>query len=361
MAAGPERGESDAPPATPEPTPQSAASKRLQTAWQGRGWLAQVLRPVSWAYRAAWHLRRLLYRTGLKRSVRVPAVVVVVGNVVVGGGGKTPVVAALARHLTRDRHMKVGIVSRGYGRSAPGAEASGGTIEVHPDSAAATVGDEPLLLKRATGVPVFVGRDRAMAARDLLAAYPDTRIILCDDGLQHLALSRDIEICVLDEQGVGNGLLLPAGPLREPWPRKTDLLLHTGRRPAFAEGFRSRRELADYLLDSDGKRHPWEAVRGPELCAVAGIAHPEQFFQMLRERGVITSREVALPDHYNFSSYMPFMDKRYSIICTEKDAVKLWQHEPAALAAPLLFTAEPAFFQAFDRLVEARLSSSAKH
>src|SRR5690606_24360938 len=136
----------------------------------------------------------------------------------------TPVTLALVRHL-RDRGWHPGVVSRGYGRRTRDVR------EVLPASSPAEVGDEPLLIARAAGVPVFVGRQRAQAGRALLAAHPRTDILVCDDGLQHLALARDLEVCVFNDEGAGNGWLLPAGPLREPWPRRVDWVLHAGPAP----------------------------------------------------------------------------------------------------------------------------------
>ncbi len=205
----------------------------LQRAWLHRGLLACLLWPFSLLYRAIAALRRLAYRRGWKTAHSVGVPVIVVGNVVAGGAGKTPVVMAVVRHL-QARGLAVGVVSRGYGRRTQDGR------EVRAESDPRDVGDEPLLVQRTTGAPVVVDRDRVAAARRLLAAHPEVRVIVSDDGLQHLALGRDVEICVFDDRGVGNGWLLPAGPLREPWPRACDLVLHTGDRPAFA-GFAARR------------------------------------------------------------------------------------------------------------------------
>lgn len=332
-------------------------ARMLQGAWTRRGPLAQLLRPFSWMYRALWAMRKMAYRSGLFRSLRLPAVVVVVGNVVAGGGGKTPVVIALARHLARRPDVRVGIISRGYGRKVnPGRSAA--VIEVQPHSDASEVGDEPLLLSRSTGLPVFVGRNRLSAGQALLAAHPGVNLIICDDGLQHLALQRDIEICAFDDRGIGNGLLLPAGPLREPWPRPTNLLLHTGNLPAFYSGFRAERSLADHLVASDGTLRSWASLDKADVHAVAGIARPEAFFQMLRERGLHLTRNTALPDHYDFHSWLRPSSNRETVICTEKDAVKLWTKDPQALAVPLLLRPEAAFFAAFDEQLTAQLSSN---
>jgi len=181
----------------------------LQRAWLRRGALACVLWPLSLLFGVVTAARRWAYRSGLLKTNRLPVPVVVVGNVIAGGSGKTPVVMALLEHL-RARGIAAGVVSRGYGRESRECR------EVRFDSAPGEVGDEPLLVVRRCAVPFFVAASRAQAARALLAAYPRTQVIVSDDGLQHYALDREIEICVFDERGTGNGWLLPAGPLREP-------------------------------------------------------------------------------------------------------------------------------------------------
>jgi tetraacyldisaccharide 4'-kinase len=321
----------------------------LQRAWLQRGTLARLLWPFSLLYGALVAIRRALYRLGILQTARVGAPVIVVGNVIAGGSGKTPVVMAIVRHL-RARGWKVGVVSRGYGRATDDCRA------VQDDSDPREVGDEPALIRRSTAVPVFVARRRAEAARALLALHPDTQLIVSDDGLQHLALARDIEICVFDDRGTGNGWLLPAGPLREHWPRPCDLVIHTGTRPAFA-GFTARRALADHALRLDGTPVPLASLAGRALVAVAAIAKPEAFFQMLRERALVPQQGIALPDHHDFSDWEPPPGNGYTLICTEKDAVKLWRRAPDALALPLVFEPEPAFFSALD----AKLSSLDGH
>jgi tetraacyldisaccharide 4'-kinase len=336
----------------------------LQQAWLRRGALARLLWPVAQLHGLLAVLRRLAYRRGWLGSEGVSVPVVVVGNVVAGGAGKTPAVMALVRHL-QNVGLRPGVVSRGYGR------AGNDCMEVLPDTPVAASGDEPALIRRATGAPVFVAPRRIDAARALLAAHPLTQVIVCDDGLQHYALRRDIEIAVFDERGAGNGWLLPAGPLREPWParlnrgvrtnahgeRGIDLVLHTGAQPAF-EGFTSTRQLADHALRADGSRVALDSLQGQALLALAGIAKPEAFFAMLRARGLHLAETQALPDHYNFDSYMPPQNKGYTVICTEKDAVKLYPLLAGVLAVPLVFSPEPAFFAALDALLLPLLSPS---
>lgn len=322
---------------------------RLLRTWRTRGPLAWLLWPLSLLYGLLHALRKLLYRTGWFTTGSVPVPVIVVGNVVAGGSGKTPVVIALAQHW-KARGISVGIVSRGYGRSTNDCR------EVRPDSPPTEVGDEPALVRRSCQVPVFVARKRLDAAQALLAAYPHTQLILSDDGLQHYALRRDLEICIFDDRGVGNGFLLPAGPLREAWPRAVDLVLHTGQHPAFA-GFRARRRLADYALQADGTRRPLSSLQATPLHAVAAIAQPEHFFSMLRATGLQLAQTQALPDHYNFDSWQRTDHLRETVICTEKDAVKLWRHQPDAWAVPLVLELDAGFLAALDQRVNPWLSS----
>jgi tetraacyldisaccharide 4'-kinase len=325
-----------------------ALALALQRAWLRRGPLACLLWPLSLAFSALAALRRAAYGIGLlaRGSVGVP--VIVVGNVVAGGSGKTPVVMALVEHL-RSRGLAAGVVSRGHGRSTTGCR------EVRADSRAAEVGDEPLLIAGTTRVPVFVAARRLEAARALLAAYPATQVIVSDDGLQHYGLARDVEICVFDERGIGNGWLLPAGPLRESWPRRVDLVLRSGA-PAGVDGFEARRRLAGHALRGDGTRIDLAALRDRPLAAIAAIARPERFFAMLREQGLQLARTVELADHDGFDAVPPGLDG-LELVCTEKDAAKLWALRPDAWAVPLQVEVDPAFWSAFDRLLDAKLSS----
>jgi tetraacyldisaccharide 4'-kinase len=239
------------------------------------------------------------------------------------------------------------VISRGYGRSGAGC------IEVSQASRPREVGDEPLLIRRRTGVPVFVAVRRVQAARALLAAHPEVDVLVSDDGLQHLALARDIEICVFDARGIGNGWLLPAGPLREPWPRPVDLMLCHGEPPGIT-GFAMRRRLAPFAQRADGSRIALEHLRGQPLHAVAAIAQPQVFFDMLRAGGLSLASTTALPDHHDLQGWSA---PAGALLCTEKDAVKLWSTRPDAWAVPLELEIEPRFWQALNRLLDTRLSS----
>lgn len=333
-------------------------SRLLVRSWKRRGMVPLLLLPVSLGYFALLALRRLLYHCGIFSSRKVDCVTLVVGNAIVGGAGKTPTTIAIAQHLSA-RGLRVGVVSRGHGRNSREVQSVNATDD------AAQVGDEPLLIARATGVPVYVAPRRWDAATALLSAHPQTQVIVCDDGLQHYALHRDLEICVFDDRGIGNGWLLPSGPLREPWPRtplacvgQSDdrlLVLHTGDRPAFA-GYRAQRRLASQAVAADASVVELRSLTGPVL-ALAGIAQPEVFFASLRALGLVLDKTLALSDHFDFARLDTTTLQGYQVLCTEKDAVKLWKYLPAALAVPLLQTLEPAFLRALDRMLEPLLAT----
>jgi tetraacyldisaccharide 4'-kinase len=339
------------------PSSRSTAwAEALRQGWMHRGWLAWTLLPLALIYGLLVRARCWLYRMGWQAVERLPVPVVVVGNVVAGGAGKTPVVMALIAHW-QARGLRVGVIARGYGRL------STGCLEVTAYTDAAQVGDEPTLIQRRTGAPVFVAERRVDAARALLAASPATQLIISDDGLQHLAMHRDLEIGVFDDRGVGNGWMLPAGPLREPWPRPLDLVLHSGSQPSFG-GYVATRALLTVAHHADGQTMPLSDLARPSaqpLLALAAIAQPEAFFAMLRAHGLSKFDTLALPDHYNFESFNLNKYKGYRLICTEKDAVKLWPLRPDALAVPLICTLPEAFWQELDQRIDLLLASGPNH
>jgi tetraacyldisaccharide 4'-kinase len=321
----------------------------LQDAWLRRGPLAWLLLPLTGLYALLSGSHRALYRFGWRHVDRMPVPVVVVGNVVAGGAGKTPVVIAIAQHL-RAQGLPVGVVSRGHGRSASGCMA------VTPSSDPAQVGDEPLLIASRTGAPVVVAPRRADAVRALLASHPETCLVLSDDGLQHHALARDVEIVVFDERGIGNGWLLPSGPLREPWPRHADLVLRNEHTSDVA-GFVVRRQLGEEAVRADGLRATLSSLATTPCAALAGTARPEAFFDMLRARGFQLAATFPLPDHHDFAEPVPGLPTTLPLLCTEKDAVKLWKQRPDAWAVPLAVDIDRAFFAQLDALLEPKLSS----
>ncbi|OYV32897.1 MAG: tetraacyldisaccharide 4'-kinase [Thiomonas sp. 20-64-5] len=311
---------------------QPAAHSGWPRWWLRRSLLTWVLWPLSALFAVLSGLRRALYRLGLLRSVKLNAPVVVVGNLTVGGSGKTPLIAALAQGLQR-AGWHPGIISRGYGRTSTG-EAS---LAVHQDSDPMMCGDEPVLLAQLTGCPVQVGRKRADAARDLLAAHPSVDVLLSDDGLQHLALARDVELVVIDQRMWGNGLLLPAGPLRESPGRRRDATLGASavlqQIKAGGREFALTRSLGDISKLLGGERlTPAQFAQrfsGQPLGALAGIGHPGQFFAMLRAVG-LQVQGVAVGDHHPLSdaSFAMFPES-CPVLITEKDAIKSAHLSPA--------------------------------
>lgn len=300
--------------------------------WLERHWyrvtpLSLLLRPLAFLFRAAVALRRAFYRVGILRATRVSVPVVVIGNITVGGTGKTPLVIWLAGFL-RARGMQPGIVSRGYGSK------TGAPRPVTAASDPAVCGDEAVMLARSCDAPVWVGIDRAAAARALLAAHPACDVIVSDDGLQHYGLVRDVEVVVVDGgRGLGNGFMLPAGPLREPATRlaSVDAIIVNVSQSA-AVGLKSITPAA-FAMSLRGSEfcnllNPEQRVgaghfRGRRVHAVAGIGNPQRFFEHLRRLGVNFTAHP-FPDHHGFTAAdLAFVDAD-CIVMTEKDAVKCW-------------------------------------
>lgn len=337
----------------------AAAHGTLRAAWQERGLLARVLRPLAWLYGALSALHRGLYRWGWRRAERLPVPVVVIGNVIAGGAGKTPTTLAVVGHL-QGRGWHPGILSRGHGRQDRGVRL------VSASSGPQEVGDEPLLLHHKSGVPVAVASRRSEAGRALLATHPEINILVCDDGLQHRALARDVEICVFDSRGTGNGWLLPAGPLREPWPRAVDLVLLTEplaqplphAHPATASIHQASRQLAPFALDAGGHSIGLDTLAHDSITAVAAIARPEAFFAMLQATGLPLAQAIALPDHFDYAGEPDWMRTAQTIVCTEKDAAKLRRHRPDALAVPLQLRVPASFFAELDRRLTQRMPAT---
>jgi len=260
-------------------------------------------------------LRRKLFRMGVLRSRGVVVPVIVVGNVSVGGTGKTPLTIALVQRL-RDAGLKPGVASRGYGRRDENKPA---WIESHttPEEG----GDEPVLIARHTGVRVRVDRKRVAAARELVAA--GCNVIVCDDGLQHYRLRRDVEIEVIDgRRRYGNGRLLPAGPLREPAERgsECDFRVVNGGDASFGEWpMHLRADNATPLRG--GRNRPLSSFGGHRVHAVAGIGNPERFFNMLRALGIGVVPH-AFSDHHRYVRSDLEFGSELPVLMTEKDAVK---------------------------------------
>lgn len=289
---------------------------------------AVLLLPLAMLFALAVNLRRQAYRLGWAPSVKLQVPVVVIGNITAGGSGKTPLTIHLAQELVR-RGWRPGIVSRGYGGSAPDA------LQVTPNSEVSVVGDEPLLMARRTGCPVFVGRDRVAAAQALLKMHADCDILIADDGLQHLRLGRDVEIVVMDERGIGNGWPLPSGPLRECPARIAEahaLVLNgeaTIPREVHPQSVFRMRLAGERFRNLHDAQRTCSAgdLRGRRLHALAGIGHPARFFRHLEHMG-LTVESHAFPDHHVFKPSDLAFAEADALLMTEKDAVKCQAFAP---------------------------------
>ncbi|WP_024929652.1 tetraacyldisaccharide 4'-kinase [Methylophilus sp. OH31] len=291
--------------------------------WQINGWAQCLLLPLSWLFALLAAGRRYGYHIGLFSSQALPVPVIIVGNISVGGVGKTPLVIYLAQQL-RDAGYVPGILSRGYGGQHRG--------EVRPESEPALCGDEPVLIARRTGCPVWVDPKRAAGGLALLKAHPEVNVLICDDGLQHYALQRDIEIAVVQRPlGIGNGRLLPAGPLRESLRRlrSVNLVVETGQLPATPEPVNTYQlglrmgtwtSVADFSSETSTERLRGQSAE-QTLVAMAGIGHPQRFFDLLAPMG-LDCEQRPLADHYAYSQADFIALRGKTILMTEKDAVK---------------------------------------
>jgi tetraacyldisaccharide 4'-kinase len=325
----------------------------LTDAWQRRGALAWLLAPLAALHYLAYSGRRTLYALGVLRRTRMDVPVVVIGNLYVGGTGKTPLTIELVRALIA-RGWQPGIVSRGYGASR------GDARMVRPGDSAGDVGDEPLLMARSTPAPVAVAHRRAAAAQLLRARHAECDVLVADDGLQHWALARDVEIAVMHYRGLGNGWLLPAGPLREPGARldRVDAVVCNGDVPPVettAPRYVMRSRLGDARPLGGGASQPLASLADAQardtlrITAAAGIGAPDRFFAMLRSAGLAID-PLPLADHFDFVTD-PFAGITTDrILITEKDAVKCAANP--ALAADARIWVVPLVSEIDPRLVD---------
>ncbi len=295
--------------------------ERLQHYWYRVSPLHLLLYPLSLLFGAVTALRRLLYRTGMLASVKLPVPVVVVGNISVGGTGKTPLTLWLAQQLLAAGWHPC-IISRGYRNHAKGGGITAREVAIGDN--AGEVGDEPLLMAQRQLCPVWIGRDRAAAARAALKAHPECDIILSDDGLQHYRLQRDAEIVVVDgARRFGNGWLLPAGPLREPVSRlhEADALVINGGTPTAPDFGMQLQGTRFFNLLSPERTCAASDFSGQRVHAVAGIGHPRRFFSHLAALG-LDGTTHPFPDHHHYRPADLAFGDADAILMTEKDAVK---------------------------------------
>lgn len=316
-------------------------SEWLQQQWYKNGVWQLLLLPGSLIFWLLSSIRRWLYQLGILKSSKLPVPVIVVGNINVGGTGKTPLVIAIAEYL-QGQGFHPGIISRGYGGS------SDSILSVTATSDSSLVGDEPVLMARRAACPVWVGRQRPIVAQKLLESHPDCDLIISDDGLQHYQLARDIEIVVVDGlRGLGNAMLLPAGPLRESSSRlnKVNAVVVNGESSGF-DGFLMKVEGSQFCNLKDAKLQ-WDAanMQHKKLHAMAGIGNPEKFFRHLESMGLKIERHV-FPDHHRFSAEDMPTSTDVQIIMTEKDAVKCMRFATDnAWYLPIKAVLDESFFQ----------------
>ena len=294
----------------------SATYRWIHRVWYQDAKSGWVLLPLSGLYWLLLKLRALLFRSGIYKSHKAHAPVIVVGNITTGGTGKTPIVIWLVKEL-RAQGFAPGIVSRGYGGSK-----SGTSMRVDADSDPAVVGDEPVLLARRGQCPVAVDSDRVQAAAMLVE--DDVDVIITDDGLQHLRLQRDFEICVIDgERGLGNRRLLPAGPLRESPDRlnSVDQVLVNGVTEV-PNAIAFELQASDACRLNGSLARPLQGFKDTTVHAVAGIGNPKRFFDLLRAHGIQVI-EHGFPDHAAITQADLQFGDDFEVFMTEKDAVKL--------------------------------------
>ena len=288
----------------------------LITSWYKKNILTYCLLPFAYLYQLIIGIRRFCYQKNIFTVTQLPVPVIVIGNITVGGTGKTPLVIYLANWLKQQGYTP-GIISRGYG-----GKAKHYPLKVTAQTDPAEAGDEPVMIARQTQCPVYVAPDRVAAAKQLLADNP-CNFILSDDGLQHYALGRDIEIVVIDgARRLGNHYCLPAGPLREPSGRlnTVDLIVCNGQ--AQANEYAMQLIAQDFCrVDNTPIKQTTDYFKDKQIHAVAGIGNPTRFFDCLRQLGLQIIAHP-FPDHYSFqASDFAFADNKI-IIMTEKDAVK---------------------------------------
>jgi tetraacyldisaccharide 4'-kinase len=275
-----------------------------------------LLIPISIFFYIFSSLKKYLYKNGFLTTIKIKVPVLIIGNITLGGTGKTPLALNIIENFLKEG-LKPALISRGYGARANNIK------EVFESSDVRAVGDEALLIKSKSKIPVFIGKDRANVARILLKKYPETSIIISDDGLQHHRLERDYEIIVVDSQRqFGNGLIFPAGPLREGISRlkQVDAVVYKGvnNNSNFYQMKYITKHFKNLLTN---KKAILKDIKDKKIVAITAIGNPESFFSTL-EGYDLKFKKVIFNDHYLFNKndFIKYAD--YNIVMTEKDAIK---------------------------------------
>lgn len=286
--------------------------------WYRKSIIAYLLAPLSWIFQLSCRLRFYFYHY-LKAKQTFPVPIIVVGNLTVGGTGKTPLVSWII-HMLKEQGYNPGIVMRGYGSSLKNDAFE--IVAMH--SHAVAVGDEPLMLRQKADCPLVIGKNRPQAVKALLKAFPKVNIVISDDGLQHYALARDIEIAVIDGKlRFGNGFCLPVGPLRESKQRlkSVDFIVANGNAMPGEWVMGTQLGALAQRVNNNDITQPIEAWQGKTVHAVAGVGNPERFFAALRAKGINVIAHP-FPDHYAFKQEDITFNDDLMVVMTEKDAVK---------------------------------------
>jgi tetraacyldisaccharide 4'-kinase len=275
-----------------------------------------LLIPVSIFFYFFSNLKKYLYRNGFLKTIKIKVPVLIIGNITLGGTGKTPLALDLIEKFL-SKGLKPALISRGYGGTAKN------ITEVFELSNVRSVGDEALFIKVKSKIPVFIGKDRVGAAQILLKKYPETSIIISDDGLQHYRLARDYEIIVVDSQRqFGNGLIFPAGPLRESTSKlkQVDAVVYKG--ASSNSNFYQMKYITKHFKNLlTNKKTIFDGIQDKKIVAITAIGNPESFFSTLEDYN-LDFKKVTFNDHYLFNKHDFIKYADYNIVMTEKDAIK---------------------------------------
>ena len=291
-------------------------NKLFNRIWYENHPASYFLLPASWLYSLVVKLRNILYASGFFETHYVSVPVIIVGNITAGGSGKTPFVIWLSKYLSENGYTP-GVISRGYGRKS-----NLKVQQIRHDSDPEFVGDEPILIARRTGMPVAVASDKYEAANQLVN-IANCDVLICDDGLQHLAIGRNLEIAIIDgDREFGNNHLLPAGPLREPVSRLTTVDMLISKSKKYQNSHLMNYEYGGLVqLTNPGNNISIEKFKNQEIHLVSGIANPDRFHAFFKDHHINVTKHI-FPDHYNYRVEDINFDDDKPIVMTEKDAIK---------------------------------------